>query len=241
MPVASILTQRLFVGLVFALAGMLAFATLKAPGRTASRQGILLVSVILAFYLIVPALLAATGRLDRYDPLPAPALLLVLAVTIATVAWALSPVGARVALSIPLGVLVGFQVFRIPVEVLLHRLAGEGVIPFEMTYTGRNFDIVTGVTGGLLGIALLRGRAVPRSVLLAWNVLGLLLLANIVGVAALSTPTPFRVFTDGPPNLLPSTVPFVWLPTFLVQLALAGHLLLFRRLASGRFSEGIPS
>ena len=47
MPVASILTQRLFVGLVFGLAGMLAFATLRAPGRTASRQGILLVSVIL--------------------------------------------------------------------------------------------------------------------------------------------------------------------------------------------------
>lgn len=39
-----------------------------------------------------------------------------------------------------------------------------------------------------------------------------------------------RSFSDGPPNLLPSTFPYVWLPTFLVQLALFGHLLLFRRL-----------
>jgi len=38
------------------------------------------------------------------------------------------------------------------------------------------------------------------------------------------------VLFDGPPNTLPSAFPFVWLPTFLVQLALAGHLILFRRL-----------
>jgi hypothetical protein len=69
---------------------------------------------------------------------------------------------------------------------------------------------------------------------LAWNILGLALLANIVTIAILSTPVPFRRFIDGPPNLLPSEVPYVWLPSFLVQLALAGHVLVFRRLWSER-------
>jgi len=41
---------------------------------------------------------------------------------------------------------------------------------------------------------------------------------------------PFRSFTSGPPNLLPSTFPFIWLPTFLVQAALFGHLVVFRAL-----------
>jgi hypothetical protein len=63
------------------------------------------------------------------------------------------------------------------------------------------------------------------------------LLANIVLVAILSTPNPFRVFTEGPPNLLPSTFPYVWLPSFLVQLALLGHLMLFRRLRSASVTE----
>jgi hypothetical protein len=187
------------------------------------------VMVMFALYLVVPAALAASGRLDRYDPLPAPALILVLIVTVVTVLAVSSQIGARLA-TLPLHALVGFQIFRVPVELLLHRLSLEGVLPVEMSYAGRNFDIVSGLTGGALGLWLLVRRKVSRGTLLVWNVFGLLLLANIVTVAVLSTPTPFRVFTDGPPNLLPSTAPFVWLPTFLVQLAFAGHLLVFRRL-----------
>ena len=99
-----------------------------------------------------------------------------------------------------------------------------------MTYEGRNFDIVTGVTGLVLGLWLLRSKAVPRGLVLAWNVLGLVLLANIVIVAILSTPVSFRRFVESPPHTLPSTFPYIWLPSFLVQVALASHLLVFRAL-----------
>ncbi len=98
-----------------------------------------------------------------------------------------------------------------------------------MTYAGLNFDIVTGVTAALLGYLLLRGRA-SITATKAWNILGLLLLANIVGIAVLASPVPIHVAFEGPVNTLPSTFPFVWLPTVLVQLALLGHLLVFRRL-----------
>jgi hypothetical protein len=47
-------------------------------------------------------------------------------------------------------------------------------------------------------------------------------------------PVPFRQFMNEPANLLPSTFPFVWLPTFLVQAALFGHLLVFRALWARR-------
>jgi hypothetical protein len=36
---------------------------------------------------------------------------------------------------------------------------------------------------------------------------------------------------NDPANLLPSTFPYVWLPTFLVQAALFGHLLVFRAIS----------
>ena len=228
MQLASPLTQGLFVALVLGMAVVVAASLVRTIPSGGGRP-IALFLAALGVYLVVPAVLAGAGRLDRYDPLPAPALVLVLAVTIVTVLTMFSRLGSQLA-ALPLAALVGFQAFRIPVELLLHRLAVEGVIPVEMSYSGRNFDIVSGLTGGALGLWIASGRSVPRGVLLAWNVLGLLLLANIVTVAVLATPTPFRVFTNGPPNLLPSTVPFVWLPTFLVQLALAGHLLVFRRL-----------
>ena len=182
--------------------------------------------------LVVPGVLAFLGVLGRYDPMPAPALLLVAAVTLVNLTLVAGPVGGALASHVSLKWLVGFQVFRVPVEWWLHRLFEEGVIPVEMTWAGRNFDVVSGVTALLLAVWFTVGRP-PRAVVLLWNVLGLALLANIVVVAVLATPVPFRLFTDGPANTLPSTFPFVWLPTFLVQAALMGHLLVFR--AARRF------
>ncbi len=72
----------------------------------------------------------------------------------------------------------------------------------------------------------------------AWNLLGLALLINIVTIAVLSTPVPFRRFLEDPPNRLPSLFPYVWLPTFLVQVALAGHVLVFRRLRAPQAANG---
>ena len=189
-----------------------------------TRAGVL--AVIVIGWLVVPGTLAYRGVLDRYTPMPAPALMLIAIVSVATVALMLSPIGTALS-EISLVWLVGFQSFRIPVEWWLHRLYVEGVAPIQMTYAGRNFDMVTGVTALLLGIWLAIGQP-PRAVVRLWNIVGLALLGNIVVIAVLSTPTPLRVFHNQPANLLPSMFPHVWLPTFLVQAALAGHILVIR-------------
>ena len=67
---------------------------------------------------------------------------------------------------------------------------------------------------------------------MGWNVLGTALLATIVTIAILSAPLPIRVFTEGPTNVWVTGFPGVWLPAVLVQAALLGHLLVFRKLAS---------
>ena len=219
------MTAILFCGLVLVVAVLVAIGL-----RRNARLAPLAVSGVLLAYLAVPGMLAAAGALDRYTPLPAPALFVVLVLTLCTVAFAFSPPGARLAAGTSLGAIVVLQAFRIPVELMLHRLHTEGIVPVQMTYVGRNFDILTGISGLLLGAWLLSGRPVPRQVVLAWNVLGLALLANIVTTAVLSTPVPFRRFLDQPPHTLPSTFPFVWLPSFLVQVALGSHLLVFRQL-----------
>jgi hypothetical protein len=234
MPQASLFTATLFVAIVAVLAAIFVRAAVKtAPaGKRWSVP-----ATVLAFWLVLPAVLALNGALDRYAPLPTPGVILFAALTIATVVLAFSGFGARLAAGVSLAALVGFQAFRIPLELALHALYSEGVIPIQMTYSGRNFDIVTGVLAVVLALLLRSGRA-PRWLVAGWNVLGLALLVNVLAVAILSTPAPFRSFMNEPPNLLPGSFPFVWLPTFLVQAALFGHLLVFRKLAATATARG---
>lgn len=227
MTPASLISVSVFCVLVVLVAAAVVVGCRRA-GYHLQYVGILLVA-----YLVLPGMLARSGALNRYGPFPAPPLVLVLLLTLLTLGMALSSIGSRLVAEVSLGGLLALQGFRIVVEWLLHRLYQEGVVPVQMTYSGRNFDIVSGLTGLALGIWLLRGGMVPRPLLWGWNFLGLALLANIVVTAILSTPVPFRVFLNDPPNLLPSTFPFVWLPSFLVQVALASHLLVFRKLRQG--------
>lgn len=208
---------------------VLAVALAVAVGLRRAGAGVRPLLAILFAYIAIPGHLARTGALDAWDAAPPPALLLLVGLSVLTGLIVFSAVGARLADGIPLAAIVLLQSFRIAVEWLLHRLYLEGGVPVQMTWSGRNFDIVSGVTGLILGLVLLRGVRVPRAVVLGWNVLGLALLANIVVTAVLATPALHR-FPEGPPNLLPSTFPWVWLPSFLVQVALGSHLLVFRRL-----------
>jgi hypothetical protein len=131
-------------------------------------------------------------------------------------------------------VLVGSQAFRIPVELLLDRAFREGLAPAALTYHGRNFDVVTGATALLLA-ALLASRRLARRraylAILGWNVLGSVLLLNVVAVAVLSAPGPLHLIDTTPPNVWIAHAPWVWLPTVMVVAAGAAHAVVFRRLA----------
>jgi hypothetical protein len=225
----SMTTESLFISIVAAVATLFAYAVLKTTRRGGHPVygPIAVVTIVLVLWLAVPAILANRGVLDHYSSIPAPGFVLVGLLTLGTIILAFSFIGSRLAAGISLAGLVGYQVFRVPLEWVLHELYSEGVIPVQMTFAGRNFDIATGLLAAALALWLLKG---PRTVWLVfiWNIIGLALLVNIVVIAILSTPVPFRYFMNEPANLLPSTFPYVWLPTFLVQAALFGHLLVFR-------------
>jgi hypothetical protein len=227
----STITEVLFVAVVLAVAAAFVYAVMKTVrSRALAVAGAVgVVAIVLILWLVVPAVLASRGVLDRYSPPPAPGFILIGVITLGTVILAFSRFGTRLVGAMPLAGLVGYQVFRVPLEWALHRLYSEGVIPVQMTYAGQNFDIVTGVLAAALGFWLWAGHRTVWLVM-AWNIVGLALLINIVTVAILSSPVPFRYFMNDPANLLPSTFPYVWLPSFLVQAALFGHLLVFRAL-----------
>ncbi len=191
-------------------------------------------AVILTLWLGATGVTASLGLLSFETRPPTMFIMLAMAFVL-TVATAFSSVGTRMAATVPLSLLVGFQSFRILVEIWLHRGYEEGLFPEQMTYSGLNFDIVTGMTAFVLGILIWK-RNVPAGVIQAWNILGTILLMTIITIAVLSAPLPFRVFDNGPANTWVTGFPGVWLPAVLVQAALLGHLLVFRRLTSDRKS-----
>lgn len=177
-----------------------------------------------AVMLSIAAGLALSGLTARVDTVPPPALPVFGAWLIGVVVLGRSALGRRLA-DLPINLLIGFQAFRILVELLLHLGATEGVVPPQLSWSGRNLDIIAGILAVPFGIWAHR---LPRAALWAFNLVGLGLLLNVIIVAILSVPTPFQVFT--PDNTWVGYFPFIWLPTGLVALALLGHVVLTRRL-----------
>jgi len=130
------------------------------------------VSIVTAVWLLTTVLAAASGILRRFDVTPPPFAALLVGVLVVGIALPCSSLGTLLVRGLPLWALVGSQVYRLPLELLMHRAYLEGVMPVQMSYAGRNWDILTGITAGLLG-AWLACRPVPLLIVRAWNVLGL--------------------------------------------------------------------
>jgi len=111
----------------------------------------------------------------------------------------------------------------------MHRAYTEGVMPIQMSYSGRNFDILAGVTAIPVAWALSLGIG-GRRLAFAWNILGAVLLVNIIVIAAASTPF-IGAFGPDALNTFVAYPPFIWLPAVLVLTAVTGHLLIARALA----------
>ncbi len=180
-------------------------------------------ALILATWLGLQAALIQSGRMAS---LPLGGLPLFFGpILVIWLGVGLSPVGRRVATTIPLTLLVGFQAFRLPLELVLHSWAAQGTIPETMTWTGQNWDIVSGILALVCAPFATRHQALVRIT----NIIGLALLLNVMRVAVLSTPVPFG-WHIVPPLQLPFYLPYAFIGPVCVGGALFGHLVLTRAL-----------
>jgi hypothetical protein len=138
-----------------------------------------------------------------------------------------SPGALRVALAIPLGLLMAVQSYRIGVELLLKQLWVDGLVPQTLTFAGANVDMYIGVTAPIAAWLSGKGRGGLRLALL-WNVLGLFALANIATRSLLTAPGPLNVLHTEVPNLAMGTFPYSFIPGFFAPMAVMIHVLAIR-------------
>jgi hypothetical protein len=108
-------------------------------------------------------------------------------------------------------------------------LYARGLLPFDFAVLGGWGDIAIATTA-LLWLVLVAEPTAHRPLLLLWNLCGLIDIVLVVATAA-------RMATADPASMGPMrTLPLSLLPTFLVPLIIASHVLIFWRLGarSGR-------
>ncbi len=124
----------------------------------------------------------------------------------------------------PIELLTYLSLIRIPVELVLWWLMLYGKVPELMTFEGRNFDIIAGITAPVVAFFCFTRKVWSIKVALVWNILGLVLLLNIIINALLSAPLPFQQFAFDRPNIGLMYFPFIWLPAFVAPVVLFSHI-----------------
>jgi hypothetical protein len=228
------LTEVNLVCLTLSLALLVVGATGLSFSRlhANTKRPILIVATGIILWLVLTAVTVHNGWFGDAESFPPPAARIMLPSLALTLLFAFSPLGRRLAEGLTWTELVGFQAFRLPVELILYGFFYDFKIPERMTFLGANFDVLTAIGALILVPLLLRGVLGVRAIWI-WNVLGLLLLINIMVIAAMSAPGGLDAFQIGVVNTLPFHFPSVWI-MFCVSAALSGHLITFRKLLGAR-------
>lgn len=132
--------------------------------------------------------------------------------------------------SLPLSILTIISTIRIPIEIVIYWLFLYQTLPEILTFEGRNFDILAGISAPFIFYFGFIKKTLPKKVILGWNILSLLLLINIVVMAIFSFQTTFQYFGLEQPNVAFLYFPFFWLPSFIVPIVFFTHFVSIRQL-----------
>jgi len=208
---------------------------LRGAGRRAGLDAAALarltrrVALGFAAWIALVLSLAGAGVLARFDAKPPPMFLVLGGAVLLLVGSTRGPGASRLLEHTPRAWPIALQTLRVPIELMLFGLYAAGRFPVHLTLEGRNLDMLVGLSAPVVAYLVHTRRLGPLP-LLAWNVVSLGFLANIVGMAITTLPGPLHLAWPGVSNVVVTEVPFVLLPAVLVPMALFGHVLSLRQL-----------
>ena len=186
--------------------------------------------IILLSWMILQFIIGTTGFYTITEGIPPRFLLLVLPPFI-FIGVLFSTTNGRLFIDgLNLRILTMLHIVRIPVELVLYGLYVYKAVPELMTFEGRNYDIVSGLTVPIIYYLGFVKKRFNTRLLLIWNFICLGLLFNIVVHAVLSAPFPFQQLAFDQPNIAVLHAPFNGLPSCVVPLVLLSHLAAIRQL-----------
>ena len=206
--------------------------TLLKMGKPAAKanQKTMVIAGIMLGWLALVSLLSLSGILSDFSTFPPKIPLVILPPLVTSLILTFHPKFRNFLAHVPPQWLLYLQMFRVPVEIFLWWLFLANALPVQMSFEGRNWDVLTGLTAPLFAWLCFGNGRRNNTLALLWNVFGFALLLNIVATAILSLPTPIRVFLNEPDSSFVTTFPIVFLPSVLVPLAYTLHFFSVRQL-----------
>ena len=186
--------------------------------------------IVLLAWLTFQAIIGLSGFYTVTDTLPPRFILLVGPPILFIIGLFATTKGREYMDHLNIKTLTILHIVRIPVELVLFWLFLHKLVPELMTFEGRNFDIISGLTAPVIFYFGFVKHNLNKYVIVVWNFICLALLINIVAHAALSAPSPFQQFAFDQPNIAILYFPFNWLPGCVVPLVLLSHLVTIRQL-----------
>lgn len=225
----------IWLDLFFAATTLATLALLILAVRgTISLQAVWFLVGLIGLWLAGLGLLAFTNFFQRLDTTPPHFIVAIGPPLLVIIGLFSTSRSRRWLLRLPLPNLTYLHVVRVPVELTLFGLYLYHQVPELMTFEGRNYDIVAGLTAPVMAYLVFRKPQISSRWLLVWNILALGLVLNIVVHAVLSAPLPFQQFAFGQPNVGILKLPYIWLPGFIVPTVLFSHAVAILQLATSK-------
>jgi hypothetical protein len=196
--------------------------------------------IIIVLWLALQAIVSLNGFYQVTNSVPPRFILLILPPVLFIVFLFLTKKGRTFIDKLDTRWLLLLHTVRIPVEIVLFLLYTQKQVPGIMTFEGRNFDILSGITAPILFYFSFIKKSVGSNLLIAWNIICLGLLFNIVTIAILSAPFPFQQFAFDQPNIALLSFPFAWLPCCIVPLVFLSHVAALRQLLAKTGNKYAP-
>jgi hypothetical protein len=214
-----------FISIVFGLTAILT-VLLFYKASNYSR----FVLYLLCGWLLLHGAISLSGFYSVTNGMPPRLILAVVPMFVGIILLFITAKGREFIDALDVKTLTMLHVVRVPVEIVLFWLFMEGAVPELMTFEGRNFDILSGITAPLVWyFGFVKNKLSPK-IILIWNFICIGLLLNIVINAILSAPFPMQQLAFDQPNIAVLYFPFVWLPGCVVPLVLLSHLAVIRKL-----------
>ena len=215
----------IYISILFGLITLLTVGLFyKATNRS------ILSLVILLTWLVIQAVIALTDFYTVTDTIPPRFLLLIMPPILFIILLFATKKGKIFIDTLDLKALTLLHIVRVPVEIVLFWLFIYKMIPELMTFEGRNFDVISGISAPLIYYFGFVQKQLSNKIIIIWNVLCLMLLFNIVINAVFSAPFPFQKFAFDQPNIAILYFPFNWLPSCVVPIVLFSHIVVIRQL-----------